>query len=110
MDLICVVFVFPATILVASRADVGNSYRWLAILGTASYPLYLLHKPVADLCGYLLHGYASRFAPWGGMVLLAGLVAGAYWIDRQWDLPLRRALTARWGGTPPARVEGASGA
>ena len=98
VDLACIGFVFPAAILAASRTDVGRSCRWLAILGTASYPLYLLHKPVGDLVGYVLHGYASRLAPWSGMVLLSGLVAGAFWIERNWDLPLRRKLTALLGG------------
>ncbi|MDB5441081.1 MAG: hypothetical protein JWM33_3508, partial [Caulobacteraceae bacterium] len=66
-------------------------------LGVASYPIYVLHQPLG---GYVI-GSLRRFgpalihsAPLPGIVGVSALVVGGVVLDRIYDAPIRRRLTA----------------
>jgi len=75
---------------------------WLLQLGSASYPIYLVHNPVLSLTQRGLSrsplGWEAAWALGALMALVAGL---AY--HRAVDVPLRRVLQRRWrdGRAPP---------
>jgi len=96
--LFCVVAVFPPLVAVSAWTEPGRcSARLFAWLGAASYPLYALHRPVAQLTALglyrtlpkLLHAGVLFAAPYM-LVLLAICVL----IERVYDRPVRKALSA----------------
>ncbi|MDB4973024.1 MAG: hypothetical protein JWN48_1365 [Myxococcaceae bacterium] len=94
VDLALIVLAFPLMVLAA--ASEVPSQRFLAALGSASYPLYLLHKPVGDTIANALPGWPQRLAPWSGLLLTLALVVGSAWLERAIDMPVRRRWAARW--------------
>ncbi len=98
-DLAVIVLVFPICIVAAIQTEARHGARVLALLGVASYPVYLFHLPVAHLLSKLLPAGADvRFAPFSGMVLLALLVVFAVVADRIYDRPVREWLRTRLVG------------
>ncbi|HJU99822.1 MAG TPA: acyltransferase [Burkholderiaceae bacterium] len=94
LDMAAIVLVFPLCVLVGAQrpATTGVLTQGLMLLGAASYPLYVMHRPVAQL----LHGVLGHLPPpLGGLVLTALVVMLSVWMERRLDIPLRRALTAR---------------
>lgn len=107
LDMLALLLVFPLCVLVGAQRPVaaGRLTAGLMVLGAASYPLYVLHRPVAQLLRGAL-GHLPQ--PLGGLALAALVVALSVWLERRVDIPLRRALSARLGqGT--AAVAGATG-
>ena len=91
---------FPLVILVASRVEApGRLGAMFHTLGLMSYAVYTLHLPV----GLLIYQVLRRSsiidvwysAPWSGFVYLAVIAAFAVLVDRHYDQPVRRWLTAR---------------
>jgi peptidoglycan/LPS O-acetylase OafA/YrhL len=95
------IVVFPALLLVVAGATpgprVGALCRWT---GDASYPVYLLQTPlmgVAAAIPQVVWGRkAAEFIPWIGIAFIVGTILISLWVDRRFELPLRKWLKARW--------------
>ncbi|MFC9646730.1 acyltransferase family protein [Streptomyces mirabilis] len=110
-QLVSVLLVFPLVVLLGARNEPrGGSQGVYDSLGKASYCVYVLHRPLAALLyAFVLQLSGHRleaFAPWGGLVFLAGLTAGALVLTDTFETPARRWLTRRPGrkGERPLRV------
>jgi peptidoglycan/LPS O-acetylase OafA/YrhL len=91
---------FPLVILVASRVEApGRLGAAFHTLGLMSYAVYTLHLPVGLLIYQVLRRQSIidvwYSAPWSGFVYLAFIAAFAVLVDRRYDQPVRRWLTAR---------------
>jgi peptidoglycan/LPS O-acetylase OafA/YrhL len=103
VDLLGIPLMAPLMLL-AARADppMGRLMLWL---GSASYPVYLLHGPLHLA---LERGVDMRsWAPWAGVCFATGAVVLGILLERVYDLPLRRwlseSLRARWSSAPGLR-------
>ncbi len=100
-DTLFVLLVMPPLILASARAEPG---RWLArpfaLLGAASYAIYVLTNPVDQWVETLLPWeQVNRYAGLGstGAVVLVAAIAGlALILDRVVDRPVRSALGRAW--------------
>ena len=97
IDDIAVLLVFPAAVLLG--AEVQPSARMLgifALLGTISYPIYLLQVPFTILIERLYcMATGTRLEsvqPWGGIGMLALLILIAVLASRYYDTPVRRRI------------------
>ena len=98
-ELVAVTVLFPSLIGLAMRSPLsGSDARRAAMLGTLSYPVYVLHVPVArTLNGVLdkgLHVQVEHWAPYVGLAFLALFLPACLLADRWYDGPVR----ARLGG------------
>jgi peptidoglycan/LPS O-acetylase OafA/YrhL len=101
----CVALLFPVLLLAVSRTTPGPVLARLCTLtGDASYPVYLLQVPFvgffAALPQIVLHAKARDFIPMIGIAHIATTFGCALWIDRYYELPLRKWLKARWAARP----------
>ena len=96
--LVCVVAVFPPLVALSAWTEPGRgSARLFAWLGAASYPLYALHRPVAQLTALglyrtvpeILHAGVVLAAPYMLVFLILCIL-----VERYYDRPVRKALTA----------------
>jgi peptidoglycan/LPS O-acetylase OafA/YrhL len=95
-DLAAISCYFPLLLTLGAQSRPKREWNGVcAILGALSYPLYVIHAPVADW----LRVYADKSivagAPWGGLLIVAGLASLAYVLEEKVDLPLRKALQKR---------------
>jgi peptidoglycan/LPS O-acetylase OafA/YrhL len=94
LDLLVVVLVFPVLLFlggsVVSRTGVIS--RLWVILGLASYPLYMIHRPI-------LRAVEAAFPDFGGpvaaVVILPALVLASYGVALLFDLPIQK-LFKQW--------------
>nr|WP_295661359.1 acyltransferase [Polymorphobacter sp.] len=120
-DVAMIMVAFPALVLASARSQPG---RWLArpfaLLGGASYGIYVLQNPIDQwfetLVPWALVPTYSGTGTLGALAVAAAIVAVALVCDRTYDLPLRRALTRRWrnrtiatGDRPAPASRGVSG-
>jgi peptidoglycan/LPS O-acetylase OafA/YrhL len=102
IDIFVVVCIFPNIIAVATKPlNEGVARRAapvLLALGAASYPLYLMHKPLGEFVARVLGDRLAGTAPWSGVALFAGLFLFCVWLERRVDIPLRKFLTHRLVG------------
>jgi len=92
-DFVCVALVFPMCVLLAACADKPPFERALLALGSASYPIYVLHQPLGHLLWLLFPVAIQTHAPLSGVVLVLVLVPAAVWLEKIFDIPLRKRLT-----------------
>jgi peptidoglycan/LPS O-acetylase OafA/YrhL len=107
-DLLAAVVVFPLLLLVVVRATPGAGTaaicKWT---GDASYPVYLLQTPLMGVVAavpQLFGMMAADFVPWIGLAHVGATILIGLWVDRYYELPLRRWLKDQWlrfKGTPP---------
>lgn len=81
----------PALVLLAARSEPPFA-RTMFFLGSASYPVYLLHIPLH--LAFELAVDVRAWAPWSGLVFAIATVLIAVAAERAYDLPVRRWLTA----------------
>ena len=92
-ELLVVALLFPLIIFVG--AEVAVPGRWTAlcaVLGTISYPLYLMHQPYLALCMELQTHLGRVSNPVMGIYLLS-LLAFAWLAAERYDAPVRGALS-----------------
>jgi len=96
-DLLIVVVFFPALVIMgAQRAHETSSYKWLLVLGSISYPLYLLHVSSGRLFEKLTDHIHVPF-PWiRGIVFLALMIPLCLWLEKAYDIPVRKRLSKRF--------------
>lgn len=95
-DALCITVVFPACVALGGQRSTGRSDAVLLLLGAASYPVYVLHKPLGDLVKLGFDTAAIKSAaPWAGLLFVVLLTATAIVLERIYDLPVRRFLTGK---------------
>jgi peptidoglycan/LPS O-acetylase OafA/YrhL len=98
-DALAIMVIFPVLLFVGAAITPPESIRGLCdFLGVTSYAIYVLHAPIRDVVLAVLHYFPVAPSWWlGGGFILATLLAS--WIaDRIYDRPVRKWLTARFGG------------
>lgn len=103
-DLLAVVVVFPVVISVMSAVKLGPRLAKVgAVLGNASYSIYLLHTPLVIIASGLPQMLYDRkiaeFAPFAGLIFIPGTVFIAYLTWRYFELPAKTWLR-RWLSPP----------
>jgi peptidoglycan/LPS O-acetylase OafA/YrhL len=96
MDWLAVAVIFPLAILFASQASSTKFEGLLLILGSASYPIYVFHRPAGALITRVAGAFVSRHAPLTGVLLVVLLVMFSVWLERRVDIPIRRRLSERF--------------
>jgi len=96
LDIGLTMIVFPAIIIGSAAVIVGPvSERLCAMLGRTSFAIYAIHYPILSLAILALahiHLNTAGFVPLFGISLLFVIGVAAYWLDRYYDPPARRAL------------------
>ena len=95
IDAAIVTIVFPVLVLIASKDSTTKLQSTLLTLGAASYPMYVLHKPIGEILNYGLHGIMSAYAPVSGIIFVFILVLLSVLIEKQYDIPTRRWISKR---------------
>jgi len=95
IDAAIVTFVFPVLVLAASKDSTTKWQTVLLTLGAASYPMYVLHKPIGEILNYGLRGIVSAYAPVSGIIFVITLVLLSVLIEKQYDIPIRRWISKR---------------
>ncbi len=97
-DLSFIFIASPLLILAGAVTEVPQAVlRPMQYLGRISYPVYTIHLPAILVLVALFRDQITMWAPWstlGGALayaVCAMLIAG--WLDRHYDLPLRKFLT-----------------
>jgi peptidoglycan/LPS O-acetylase OafA/YrhL len=99
-ELVVILIVFPALVLYAALAIPHTPLsKVYVLLGTISYPTYVIHMPLvlwisAFFPRVMGRGLASR-APWSGLFLIFAILIAAYVLDKEYDQPVRRWLRQR---------------
>ena len=98
-DLLCIVVAFPVAILVGSRIEPALTPRFSALLGYLSYPVYVLHTPIALIVAGIWKVSAASdptaAMPLSGGMMVVAVLLGSYCLTRWYDVPLRAWLTIR---------------
>jgi peptidoglycan/LPS O-acetylase OafA/YrhL len=96
-DLFWIGLGFPILIALAAQREPRAGAAVFRFLGVTSYAIYVLHMPLQRLLRGLLLKYAhfevADHRAWAGPLLLAGLLAVCWAVDRVYDQPVRKALT-----------------
>ncbi len=98
IDLLSVSFIFPILILCAAKVQTKNlkSENTLLMLGSASYPIYVLHIPIAGIFLFIFKSNVGSFAPLSGIVLLIFMTWMSLLIEKYYDIPFRKWLSDRF--------------
>jgi len=93
-DIFVCVVVFPLSVLLATFIDWTNRGFLLlcSILGSISYPIYLLHVPVGKLIQTLAPTLGETYPATAGWVVLAFLMTLSYAAEKVYEIPVRRWL------------------
>lgn len=95
--LACVLLLFPVLVTVAAstepRPRAGLIFAWL---GAASYPLYALHKPAGELLTLIVRHVSPQDirTVWIGAAFMIIALPASVLVERFYDRPVRRRLTA----------------
>ncbi|UTY55798.1 acyltransferase [Massilia sp. erpn] len=108
IDLLAVLIVFPAAVLLAALPGRSRLQGGLLALGSASYPLYVLHIPLGMLASALLKKWGAKLAPFSGISFVAVLILLSLLLEKRADIPLRRWLSQRLLPAKPAKALGAA--
>ncbi len=103
-QLLSVLFVFPLVVVLGARSEPrSGTQRVYESLGKASYCVYVLHRPLAALLYAVVLQFSGQhleaFAPWGGFVFMATLLAGGLVLTDRFETPARRWLARRLRAT-----------
>jgi peptidoglycan/LPS O-acetylase OafA/YrhL len=100
-DLVLVLFIFPGVLVFMASIDL--SPRWskgAEILGGASYSVYLLQDPLANILAGLSLVLFGRnilsLAPYAGLVFFPLILISSYYIWRWFEIPAKNRLLKLW--------------
>ncbi len=93
IDAISVAVIFPIAVLAASHGKSTKLQGLLVMLGAASYPVYVLHIPVGEILAYPIKRTVQTFAPISGVVLVVILIVLSVWLEKYYDIPLRKRIS-----------------
>jgi peptidoglycan/LPS O-acetylase OafA/YrhL len=91
-DVLSVCVVFPLCVLVGSRNIATRFEAALLTLGSASYPIYVLHAPLGEIISNAWRGVGA-FAPYSGVVFVLALIWASIVVENYYDIPVRRYLS-----------------
>jgi peptidoglycan/LPS O-acetylase OafA/YrhL len=95
IDLLSVCIVFPLIVILSSQPYSGRFGFFLAFVGSASYPLYVLHMPMIDIFHSQYGNWIKTYAPFSGLIFIVFSLIVAVFVEKFLDIPLRKMLTAR---------------
>ena len=98
-DLLVMMLVFPALIAFAASVEPPRPGLF-SVAGRLSYPVYAVHYPLYLCLTHSLSMLAlapESLAPWSGLAFTVGVCAFGHVLDRGYDAPARRWLTAMVG-------------
>ena len=93
IDITVVFIVFPICVVIASKNNYTKFESILLMLGSASYPMYVLHKPFFELVSYLINGIEKSYTPYSGILLTIILIIFSVIIEKNYDIPVRKKIT-----------------
>lgn len=95
--LIAVTLWLPALVLVAANIEPGAKFGVVSrFLGRISYPLYMIHAPLAVMVGAIItRAGIVNISAWAGVAFLATMVLLAAAADHYYDRIVRGWLTRR---------------
>ena len=88
LDLFAIMVAFPACVLAGAQASEGRGEKVLAVLGSASYPLYVLHYPLVQLTQHFVNVEQTGLGT--AAVFLIVVTAMSVVVERGFDIPFRR--------------------
>ena len=96
-DLIMVFAGFPLLVWLAARFEpVAGAASLFQKLGIASYGVYVIHTPVGQIVERLAALYSWTIPiPMVGLIFIPAITLAVIWLDKHYDQPLRRQLSAR---------------
>ncbi len=107
-DLFWILCGFPLLVVGAAHVEPRRSAAVFGLLGTVSYPAYIIHYPLQRLIRDVVryeHADVTGFAPMSGLMLIAVLVPLSWALAKYYDAPVRRWLSALGGRRlAPSRV------
>jgi peptidoglycan/LPS O-acetylase OafA/YrhL len=110
-DLLIVMVLYPVLLTAVSSSErPGWLSRVCRTAGNISYPVYVLQAPIALLLAAVpevfFHRRAIAWAPLYGYSVIVFVIVLSWFVDRYYELPLRRALKERlFPGTRSAAGE-----
>ena len=93
IDGLTVSFIFPFFVLCSSQGIPTKLQGTLLTLGSASYPIYLLHVPASQIFAFTFKSYVNALAPISGILLTFSLILISLWVEKNFDIPLRRWMS-----------------
>lgn len=87
----------PCLVYFASAVEpsMGVETRVYEFFGAISYAVYVLHEGVFHLGdGLLKHFFSRQYSPYSGLFLLMDVIMISAFLDRYFDIPVRRCLTS----------------
>lgn len=98
LDLITILFGFPCLVMISAVLQPPQP-KLFEQLGTSSYPIYAVHQPILFVLMRVmlfLHISVTAGAPATGILFAVAMVPFGLLLDRLYDQPARRWLTARF--------------
>ncbi len=108
-DLVCILIVFPVSIMIGTRIEPALAPRFSALLGYLSYPVYVLHTPLVLIAAgawkAIVKDEPNASMPVTGIMFAVMVLLASYALTRLYDVPLRAWLAAqrRGGRQSPAQ-------
>jgi len=95
-DLLAVIILFPICVILGARCKCSSLSEYIfSVLGRSSYPVYLLHVPLASIVYFFIGDFVETYAPVSGVLFLILLIIFSIQIERIYDIPVRRYFTSR---------------
>ncbi len=104
IDVLAVLFLIPFFVLCATQGKTTKLQNICLMLGSASYPIYVLHMPVGELLQFLFGSHVATFASFSGILLVLLLISTSLWVEKFYDIPLRRWISNRLFTTRRVRI------
>lgn len=93
VDTLALWLLFPLCVVLAVTTKSDAFSKGMLFLGSASYPIYVLHEPVGQLVLLVTDGAAAALAPYSGWLLMILLVPLAKFLETGIDAPIRKRLS-----------------
>ncbi|WP_347989917.1 acyltransferase [Methylomonas sp. AM2-LC] len=94
IDVITVCILFPICVaFAATPTSRSKSESILLALGSASYPIYVLHKPLSEITSLLINNAEVKFAPYSGIAFMLTIFGLSIFLEKYYDIPFRKKLT-----------------
>ena len=95
IDFLIVTLVFPFFVICASTGKSSKFNKIFLILGSASYPIYLLHVPISGFINLYFNNFIKYSAPFSGVILTLFLIFLSLLIEKYYDIPFRKWLSIK---------------
>lgn len=93
IDIASVILLFPILITIAAQGRITKGEKLLSSLGSASYPVYVLHLPLGLFFIDISNKHPLFTPPASGFIFLVLIFSLSLTLEKIFDLPTRRWLT-----------------